>query len=89
VGGLLVLVAVLVAVILIITTVFAKNYVKVPKNKVAVFTGRGDATIVNGGARFSDAAARAGQRHVDRAVSTSRRRSSTSSPRTNGNRRNS
>lgn len=51
-GGLLVLVAVLVLVILAITTVFAKNYVKVPKNKVAVFTGRGEAKIVNGGARF-------------------------------------
>lgn len=51
-GGLLVLVGVLVVVILAITTVFAKNYVKVPKNKVAVFTGRGEAKIVNGGARF-------------------------------------
>ena len=51
-SGLLGIVLVLVLVILAIAMVFAKNYIKVPKNKVAVFTGRGEAKIINGGARF-------------------------------------
>lgn len=51
-GGLLIIVGVVVFVLLAIAFVFAKNYIKVPKNKVAVFTGRGEAKIVNGGARF-------------------------------------
>ena len=49
-GGLLIIVGVVVFVLLAIAFVFAKNYIKVPKNKVAVFTGRGEAKIVNGGA---------------------------------------
>ena len=51
-GGLLIIVGVVVFVLLAIAFVFARNYIKVPKNKVAVFTGRGEAKIVNGGARF-------------------------------------
>jgi flotillin len=44
-------VAVLVA-FLLVTLLYARNYVKVPPNMVAVFTGRGRPKIVRGGARF-------------------------------------
>ena len=80
-GGLLVLALVLVFVILAITTVFGRNYVKVPKNKVAVFTGRGEAKIINGGARFRMPLLE--QVNICRSSrSTSRRRSSTCTRRT-------
>ena len=32
--------------------VYVKNYIKVPPNEVAVFTGRGQPKVVRGGARF-------------------------------------
>src|SRR6188508_3041887 len=32
--------------------VYVKNYIKVPPNEVAVFTGRGTPKVVRGGARF-------------------------------------
>jgi flotillin len=44
-------VAVLVA-FLLVAMIYARNYVKVPPNMVAVFTGRGRPKIVRGGARF-------------------------------------
>jgi flotillin len=37
---------------LMVTILYARNYVKVPPNMVAVFTGRGRPKIVRGGARF-------------------------------------
>jgi len=37
---------------LLVTILYASNYVKVPPNMVAVFTGRGRPKIVRGGARF-------------------------------------
>ncbi|NLG56299.1 MAG: flotillin family protein [Rhodococcus sp.] len=33
-------------------TIYVKNYIKVPPNEVAVFTGRGKPKVVRGGARF-------------------------------------
>ncbi len=42
----------IIAAIVLLSGVFAKNYVKVPPNMVAVFTGRGKQKIVRGGARF-------------------------------------
>jgi flotillin len=45
-------VAGLVLAILLAALLYAKNYVKVPPNQVAVFTGRGKQRIVRGGARF-------------------------------------
>jgi flotillin len=44
-------VAVLVTFVLV-AMIYARNYVKVPPNMVAVFTGRGRPKIVRGGARF-------------------------------------
>ncbi|WP_255794425.1 SPFH domain-containing protein, partial [Mycobacteroides abscessus] len=32
--------------------IYVRNYVKVPPNEVAVFTGRGQPKVVRGGARF-------------------------------------
>jgi flotillin len=43
--------AVLIA-FLLVAALYARNYVKVPPNMVAVFTGRGRPKIVRGGARF-------------------------------------
>ncbi|MBT0769581.1 hypothetical protein KIH74_11655 [Kineosporia sp. J2-2] len=43
--------AVIVA-LLLLAILYARNYVKVPPNMVAVFTGRGRPKIVRGGARF-------------------------------------
>ncbi|NHC15397.1 flotillin family protein [Motilibacter deserti] len=45
-------VAAIVTVLLLVGLVYAKNYVKVPPNQVAVFTGRGRLRTVRGGARF-------------------------------------
>jgi flotillin len=45
-------VAAIVVVLLLVAVLYAKNYVKVPPNMVAVFTGRGKPKIVRGGARF-------------------------------------
>lgn len=42
----------IIAVFVLVAIVYAKNYVKVPPNQVAVFTGRGKQKIVRGGARF-------------------------------------
>ena len=39
-------------VFVLIGMIYAKNYIKVPPNQVAVFTGRGKQKIVRGGARF-------------------------------------
>jgi flotillin len=36
----------------LVAATYARNYVKVPPNKVAVFTGRGQPKVVRGGARF-------------------------------------
>ncbi|MBP9738149.1 flotillin family protein [Candidatus Saccharibacteria bacterium] len=43
---------VVVVVFLLIGMIYSKNYIKVPPNQVAVFTGRGKQKIVRGGARF-------------------------------------
>ncbi|MCB9834830.1 flotillin family protein [Candidatus Nomurabacteria bacterium] len=40
------------AILALIAMIYARNYVKVPPNQVAVFTGRGKQKIVRGGARF-------------------------------------
>lgn len=45
-------IAALVVVVLLVAALYAKNYVKVPPNMVAVFTGRGKQKVVRGGARF-------------------------------------
>lgn len=45
-------VVLIVAVLVFVGAIFVKNYVKVPPNMVAVFTGRGRQKIVRGGARF-------------------------------------
>ncbi|OZC62184.1 flotillin [Rhodococcus sp. 06-621-2] len=39
-------------VFVVLPTVYVKNYIKVPPNEVAVFTGRGKPKVVRGGARF-------------------------------------
>lgn len=39
-------------VIVLLLGIFLKNYIKVPPNKVAVFTGRGKPKVVRGGARL-------------------------------------
>jgi flotillin len=44
--------AAVLAAIFLVALLYAKNYVKVPPNMVAVFTGRGRPKIVRGGARF-------------------------------------
>jgi flotillin len=38
--------------IIAIIRIFVRNYIKVPPNEVAVFTGRGKPKVVHGGARF-------------------------------------
>ena len=50
----IIIIAVVVAVIIFIVlpAIYVKNYVKVPPNEVAVFTGRGKPKVVRGGARF-------------------------------------
>ncbi|HKX24155.1 MAG TPA: SPFH domain-containing protein [Candidatus Saccharimonadales bacterium] len=45
-------VAGIVLALILVALLYAKNYVKVPPNQVAVFTGRGKQKIVRGGARF-------------------------------------
>lgn len=49
-----IVVAAIVAVVvfIVLPTVYVKNYIKVPPNEVAVFTGRGKPKVVRGGARF-------------------------------------
>jgi flotillin len=42
----------IIAVFVIVAYLYARNYVKVPPNQVAIFTGRGKKTPVRGGARF-------------------------------------
>lgn len=39
-------------ILIVLPLVYVKNYVKVPPNEVAVFTGRGQPKVVRGGARF-------------------------------------
>ncbi|GAB2636303.1 SPFH domain-containing protein [Prescottella soli] len=50
----LVVAAVVVALVIFIglPTLYVRNYIKVPPNEVAVFTGRGKPKVVRGGARF-------------------------------------
>ena len=38
--------------LVVVPLVYVKNYIKVPPNEVAVFTGRGQPKVVRGGARF-------------------------------------
>jgi flotillin len=45
-------VAAVLAAFFLVAVLYARNYVKVPPNMVAVFTGRGRPKIVRGGARF-------------------------------------
>jgi len=50
---LIVVIAVLAVLLLVaLPIVYVKNYIKVPPNEVAVFTGRGTPKVVRGGARF-------------------------------------
>ncbi|WP_422749392.1 flotillin family protein [Mycobacterium sp. WMMD1722] len=51
---LIVIVAVIAALLLFVAlpVIYVKNYIKVPPNEVAVFTGRGTPKVVRGGARF-------------------------------------
>lgn len=51
-SGTALIIVVVVVVLLLIAMIYGKNYVKVPPNQVAVFTGRGKQKIVRGGARF-------------------------------------
>ncbi len=39
-------------ILVVLPLVYVKNYIKVPPNEVAVFTGRGTPKVVRGGARF-------------------------------------
>lgn len=50
----IVIVAVVAALLLFVALplIYVKNYIKVPPNEVAVFTGRGTPKVVRGGARF-------------------------------------
>ena len=48
----LVAVAVALVVFVVLPLVYVRNYIKVPPNEVAVFTGRGKPKVVRGGARF-------------------------------------
>lgn len=50
----IVVVAAIAALLLLVglPTIYVKNYIKVPPNEVAVFTGRGHPKVVRGGARF-------------------------------------
>jgi flotillin len=51
---LIIVIAAIAAVLLLVVLpiVYVKNYIKVPPNEVAVFTGRGQPKVVRGGARF-------------------------------------
>ena len=44
--------SVAVIIFIVLPAIYVKNYVKVPPNEVAVFTGRGKPKVVRGGARF-------------------------------------
>src|SRR5690349_23539956 len=50
----IIIVAAVAAVLLLVVVplIYVKNYIKVPPNEVAVFTGRGQPKVVRGGARF-------------------------------------
>ncbi|AQA01695.1 flotillin [Mycobacterium sp. MS1601] len=50
----IIIVAAIAAVLLLVVVplIYVKNYIKVPPNEVAVFTGRGAPKVVRGGARF-------------------------------------
>jgi flotillin len=50
----IVIIAAVAAILLfvVVPIVYVKNYIKVPPNEVAVFTGRGQPKVVRGGARF-------------------------------------
>jgi flotillin len=50
----IVIIAAVAAILLfvVLPIVYVKNYIKVPPNEVAVFTGRGQPKVVRGGARF-------------------------------------
>lgn len=50
----IIIVAAVAAVLLLVVVplIYVKNYIKVPPNEVAVFTGRGAPKVVRGGARF-------------------------------------
>lgn len=41
-----------IAVFVLVALLYARNYIKVPPNQVAVFTGRGQQKVIRGGARF-------------------------------------
>ena len=41
-----------VLILIVLPAIYVKNYIKVPPNEVAVFTGRGTPKVVRGGARF-------------------------------------
>ncbi|EOM77757.1 flotillin family protein [Rhodococcus rhodnii] len=47
-------IAVVIAIVLfvVVPLIYVRNYIKVPPNEVAVFTGRGKPKVVRGGARF-------------------------------------
>lgn len=51
---LIVVIAVIAGLLLLVVVpvIYVKNYIKVPPNEVAVFTGRGQPKVVRGGARF-------------------------------------
>ncbi|MCV7081824.1 flotillin family protein, partial [Mycolicibacterium insubricum] len=51
---LIVIIAAVAALLLLVVLplIYVKNYIKVPPNEVAVFTGRGTPKVVRGGARF-------------------------------------
>jgi len=51
---LIVVIAVIAGLLLLVALplIYVKNYIKVPPNEVAVFTGRGQPKVVRGGARF-------------------------------------
>lgn len=54
-SSLLIIIVVAVAALLLFVAlplIYVKNYIKVPPNEVAVFTGRGTPKVVRGGARF-------------------------------------
>ena len=38
--------------LVVLPMIYVQNYIKVPPNEVAVFTGRGQPKVVRGGARF-------------------------------------
>ncbi|MGL5441891.1 MAG: SPFH domain-containing protein, partial [[Mycobacterium] stephanolepidis] len=54
-SSLLIIVAIAIAALVLFVAlplVYVRNYIKVPPNEVAVFTGRGQPKVVRGGARF-------------------------------------